>query len=418
MIKIALISYEYPPDTSYGGIATYMYQIATTLSKIGHHVEVFASSPYRCSTETEDGIIVHRIIEENRQNRRNFSSRIAQVFADRHAQVNFDVLEGAEASAHARGTVQLVPDIPLVIKLHTPTFMISDINYIEPSLTMKVRRYLGAIRKGEMPKPFARLSYDINSDVERLHTLEADEITTPSTALGDKLIEAWGLPKDRVFHIPNPYIPSPELLDIALETYTNRVTFIGRLEVRKGILDLAKSIPMILRQNPQTKFCFVGKALPSPQPGLDMQQYLEKKLWRYRKSLEFIGSVPLDKIPSILSNTDICVFPSIWENFPNVCLESMAAGRGIVGSSAGGMSDMLNQGKAGKLVPPNHPEKIAEAVINLLDNPALRMEFGKVARNRVLSEYNLERIGALQEASYLRAIERRRALGKRIFQDC
>ncbi len=283
---------------------------------------------------------------------------------------------------------------------------------------MKIRRYIGALRRGKKPIPFPSFHYDVNNDIERINTLEADEITTPSKALGDKLIETWGLPSERVFNIPNPYIPSEELLNIPVETNKNVVTFIGRLEIRKGVLDLAQAIPLILRKHPNAKFRLVGSPWPSPQPGLDMQKYMEKRWLRnYKQSIKFTGSVPLEKIPSILANTDICVFPSLWENFPNVCLEAMAAARGIVGSNAGGMKDMLDLGKAGKLVPPRSPKKIAEAVIELLDNSQLRMEMGKIARDRVLTEYNLERIGALQEASYARAIERRRILGERVLSE-
>ncbi|MBD2345476.1 glycosyltransferase family 4 protein [Anabaena subtropica FACHB-260] len=416
-MKIALISYEYPPDTAYGGIATYMYQLAKMLNQRGHYIEVFTASPHRSGTYIEDGIKIHRIIEENRKNRRDFSARIGKIFAERHATVNFDVIEGAEAGAHTKGSVEITPDIALVIKLHTPTFMIDGINYVEPSLKMKVRRFVGALRRGEKPKPFVSLYYDPHTDIERLHTLDADEITTPSQALGNKLIAEWQLPSEKVFHIPNPYIPTQELLNIPIETHTDAVTFIGRLEIRKGILELAQAIPKILQHCPNTKFRFIGAFWPSPEPGLDMRQYIEKKLKRYSKSLEFTGSISLDSIPSFLANTDVCVFPSRWENFPNVCLEAMAAGRGVVGSSAGGMLDMLDDGKAGLLVPPHAPEKIADAVVELLKNPKLRMQLGQVSRDRVLSEYNLERIATLQEASYIRAIKKRHELGKRVINN-
>lgn len=52
-------------------------------------------------------------------------------------------------------------------------------------------------------------------------------------------------------------------------------------------------------------------------------------------------------------------------------------------------------------------------MIELLENPELRMHLGRAARDRLLKTYNPERIGPLQEASYVRAIERRHALGPR-----
>lgn len=414
-MKIAFISYEYPPDTATGGIATYVYQVARMMQRRGHHVEVFTSSPHREGVEIEDGVVVHRILYTTNTDRRNFAELAGRIFAKRHATINFDVVEGPENDAHARGAIALVPDMPLVVKLHTPYFMVQELNYVPPSRDMKLRRTIGALRRGQLPKPFPVMEpYNAQLDLERLHTLAADEITTPSQVLGDRLIDAWGLPPAKVVHLPNPYIPSPELLSISPHTQTQTVSFVGRLEVRKGVLILAKAIPLILKRYPQVKFRFVGEVCPSPtNPHVTMQQYLTRLLWRYRRSLEFTGSVPLQEIPAHLAQTDICVFPSRWENFPNVCLEAMAAARGIVGSNAGGMTEMLDYGKAGHLVAPQNPEQIATAVINLLDDPERRIALGKLARERVLSEYNLERIGSLQEASYKRAIARRRAAGSR-----
>lgn len=409
-MKIAFISYEYPPDTAIGGIATYVYQAAMMMHKRGHHIEVFSGSPCRCGTETENSIIVHRVEVKHRQ---EFAEAIGQIFAKRHAVVSFDVLEGSEIAAEARFAVERVPEIPLVIKLHTPSFLTQQLNYLKPSVWMRVRRNVGALRRGNKPEPFSHWHYDAQQDVERTHILDSDEIVAPSQAISELLIKIWDLEPAKISQVPLPYIPLKEFLNIPVETRTNTVTFLGRLEIRKGVLDLAKAIPLILRRYPKTKFRFVGPAWPSPNPKLDMRQYLEFQLRRYRHCIEFTGAVPLDRIPFILTTTDICVFPSVWESFGLVCAEAMSAGRGIIASSAGGMAELLNHGEVGRLVPPREPVKIAEAVIELLDNPALRMHLGQTARDRILTEYTLERVGALQEASYTKAIERRRALGVR-----
>lgn len=412
-MKIAFITYEYPPDTAYGGIATYTYQVAKMLQKRGNHVEVFTCSHCRHGKNVENGIITHRIYVPSKNHRSFFSEKIAPVFKERHNEVRFDVLEGAEADAHTRKAIQLVPDIPLVIKLHTPTFLVDKINYLPPSFIKRTRYYIGALRRGQRPIPYPYLNYDTENDIERLHTLEADEITTPSQALGDKLVKTWNLPEYKVVCIPNPYEVSQTFLSIPPETNTNVVAFVGRLEVRKGILDLVQAIPKILRQCPDTKFLFIGESGSSPNQTLSMQHYIEKKLNRYRESLIFKGKVSLEEVPLLLASSDLCVLPSRWENFPNVCLEAMAAARGIIGSHSGGISEMLNFGQVGRLIPPNSPQKLAEVTIELLRNRELRIEMGKAARERVLKEYSLEQIGTLQEASYLRAIQRRSEVGQR-----
>lgn len=407
-MKIAFISYEYPPDTAYGGIGTYMYQAAQMMYQRGHHVEVFTSSPHRSATNIEDDILVHRINEKSRE---LFPAQIGKVFAKRHDIIEFDVLEGPEYKADTQEAVALVPAIPLLIKLHSPSFFIYQLNGSETHFPLKLRREIGALVKGYRDRYWL---YNPKIDIECTHALEADEIVTPSHDLGRRTLRTWSLDPEKISCIPYPYKPSSSLLRIPVETRNEVVTFIGKLEIRKGVVDLAQAIPSILKHCPHTKFQFIGPSDFSHKAGFSsMRNYLEYKLRPYRDAVKFIDRVPLECIPEILAATDICIFPSIWENFPNVCLEAMSAGRCVVGSNAGGMVDMLKNGEFGRLIPPRSPQIIAQTVITLLKNPELRIKLGEAARNNVLTEYNIERIGTLQEASYQRAIARRRAIGAR-----
>lgn len=411
-LKISFISYEYPPDTGGGGIGTYVKQASEMLAKRGHVVEVFSASPGTNRKEIENNVAIHRV-RIAAENRGSFPVAIGKIFAERHKKIKFDVLEGPEYGAEARYALELVPDIPLVIKLHTPTFLVNQINYIRPDLKMIIRRFLGAIRRWEPPKSFVTLKYNPADDVEYMHALQADEIVAPSIAIKHVIEKIWVLDKNKFSVIPHPYTPSPALLNIPVETSANVVGFIGRLEMRKGVIDLMRAIPMVLRTHPETRFKFIGGYWPSPDQRFNMKQYIEHRLKRHRMSLEFLGPVNSENIPELIAGIDICVFPSLWENCPLVCLEAMSAGRGVIASNAGGMAELLSGGATGILVPPHSPKKIADALIRLLKNPLLRMEMGRKARHRVLTEYSEERIAFQQEASYLRAIERRRVLGVR-----
>ncbi len=407
-MKIAFISYEYPPDTACGGIATYVEQAAQILRHRGHHVEVFTGSLQRQGTEEKNGILIHRIVQEDRH---RFPQEIGSVFAERQLAVGFDVVEGPDIFAEGREVMRLFPAMPMVVKLHIPTFLIDRINRSDISLYRQTRWVLSTLRRGH--NPFKNWQYQPQTDIECIHAQNADEVVILTKEMGDQVMGTWDLKPEQVSQIPNPYVPSERLLNIPIDTQTGMITFIGRLEPRKGVIDLAKAIPQVLQHHPTAKFRLIGRSLGSPNPKLDMQQYLKQLLGKHQAAVEFIGSVPLADIPHYLGETDICAFPSIWENFPNVCLEAMAAGRGVIGSWAGGMAEMLDGGKAGKLVEPRRPDQIANAIIALLDNPTERMHLGQQARDRVLAEYNCDRIGALLEASYLRAIQHRQRLGSR-----
>jgi glycosyltransferase involved in cell wall biosynthesis len=376
------------------------------LRKTGHTVEVFAGSEKRQGSLDEEDVRVHRV---QLCERYMFPLKAGLAFAERHLRAPFDVVEGPEFGAEASGALKSVPDIPLVVKLHTPGFLIRQLNRDRSSVYARVRasmkRTLGTLRR----RGFLRQ----DNDYERSHVLAADEITSPSASLADLIAGEWRIPRSQIVHLPNPYVPSPDLLALSPLVGEKVVTFVGRLETRKGVLDLASAIPIVLGRMPDTKFRLIGRASQSPDPARDMRRYLEDSLSEYRSAVEFIDHVSLDKIPAYLGGTSICVVPSLWENFPNVCLEAMAAGRAVVASNAGGMTDMLDNGKAGLLVPPGAPGMIADAILRLLADPARMRRYGEAARARVLTQYSIDRIARLQEASYVRAIERRRRAGSR-----
>ena len=412
-MKIAFVFYEYPPDTADGGIATYLRQAARMLCARGHQVEVFAGARGREGTFGDgDGVIVHRIACPDGRHR--FYQPVAGAFAQRHAQVGFDVVEGADYLADARDIPACCPDIPLVVRLHTGTYLLNRINRPHLSSVFKRPSLWPGWRQG------MRLywRYDRTRDVERLHALDADHITAPCVAMSNLMIPAWGLDPQRVVVLPSPFVPPEALLAVPVDTCTKTVTFLGRLEVRKGVLDVADAIPRVLRRHPQARFRFVGRPHHySPQPGLDMQQYLERELAPCGEAVEFAGPVPLEKVPAALDRTDICVFPSVWENSPYTCVEAMAAARGVVGSSSGGMADLLapdSHGKAvGLLIRPNHPRHLANVVCQLLERFEWRVDLGRRARRRIVEEHGETAIGPKLEDCFHRAIEHRRRLGPR-----
>lgn len=417
-MRIAFISHEFPPDTGFGGIGTYVFQASTLLAERGHAVEVFAGSGTREGTLVQGKVMVHLIRDVKGV---PFSKTVAEVFRRRHHHAPFDVLESPEYRFEGLEAVRLVPDVPLVVKLHSPHLLMCELQlqngFPNPTILNTLKEYghqlralAGAIRH-QRPRPrwhWSRhwhqeaLEYDA---IERTFTQMADVVVSPSTSLLEMMTTRWNLNRTKLLHVPYPYVAPARLLAVPVDTTSHIVSFFGRLETRKGVADLAAAIPRVLTEFPETKFRFVGRITTAPD-GRNYKTYIQDFVGKWRNHLEFTGHLPIEKVHEYFGLTDICVFPSRWENFPNVCLEAMAAGRSIIGSSAGGMAEMLDGGKAGLLVNPEAPDEIAAAILKLLRNPAERMRLGKLARDRVLAEYNGEKIGALLEHSYELAKQR------------
>lgn len=402
-MRIALVSAEYVGRAVSGGIGTYMRNAAHMLAGRGHDVEVFAAGRETTHYREPDGTRVNLVQLEDRG---AFAGTIVPLFLARNGEKPFDVIEGAEFLAETSRISDLAPEIPLVLKLHTPSTMMLAMGHHFVPFTGKARFIVGSLLRGKLSAPY--WVYDPDRDHERQNLLRATEITAPCRAITKAVGAIWRMNLDHVPVIPNVFTPPKVLLDVPVDTRTGVVTFIGRLEMRKGVFDFAEAIPLVLREFKTARFRFVGRSMPHPGTGKDIRAMIERRLKPVAGSIEFVDGVAYDQVHRYFAAADICVLPSIWENFPNVCLEAMSAARGIVGSSAGGMSEMLEHGRTGLLVPPRDPKAIADAILALLRSPERRMAMGLAARAHVTSAYSCDVIGPLQEASYEQAIRRAR----------
>jgi glycosyltransferase involved in cell wall biosynthesis len=178
------------------------------------------------------------------------------------------------------------------------------------------------------------------------------------------------------------------------------------LEARKGVVELARAIPRILQQAPQLQFRFLGPSWPYRNS--DMESWIRYHCASVLDRIVFVGAVAREQLAVELARCDGIVLPSRWENFPFACWEAMASGRAVIGSSAGGMADVIQPDVSGLLVPPHSPEAITAAVLSLVEHPERVAQIGDAGRRRVLEHLAPERILPLQLASYERAIARAR----------
>ena len=405
-MKIAFVSYEYPPKTAVGGIGTYIYQAAQLLKNRGNYIEVFSTTEENTSESIiEDGLLIHRIDTDNKigfpEKLIEFRQRLIEKFTERQNLIKFDIIEGAEYGANSIELRKYFPEIPLHIKLHTPNFLVTQLNNFPLAFIAKLRFIGGSFKKFKKPKIWA--DYIYLEDKEYQITKQADLISSPSKDLKRIIISKWNIPAEKIKLLPYPFTPSPSLLSIVpgINNYrdTHIITFIGKLERRKGVLNFLNVIPAVLKKKQNVIFRFLGRSISSPNPNLNMQEYLSDKLKNYLTNIEFKGEITYTDLPKYLSETTLCVFPSLWENFPNVCLEAMAAGRCIIGSNQGGMAEMLNH-DCGILINPNNHKEITKEILKILDSPKGIYDFGVKARDKVLNSYNSNVIGKLYEDAF------------------
>jgi glycogen synthase len=416
-MHIAIISYEFPPDTGGGGIGTYSREVARLLSDSGHLIEVFTASNVRRGWVQEGG---YRVNFVGGSSKSSFAKDVVSPFSERHATVKFDVVEGPEYGADGRDVLKAFPSIAHVVKLHTPSELVRQVNRcaLQPvgwlrHRSKQLKNAIGGLVRGGRA---LTSSTPWNEVTERAYVEQCDLVVSPSYALLHWAIENWSVDVDRTMVVPNPYLPSDEMLTIPIRERGTCVGFMGRLEYRKGVQDLVEAIPLVLRAEPFTTFRFVGEPVMHPGTREMFDTYIRRKLGQYG-DLVMIGKPrPLTEMHHEYAAVDVCAFPSIWENFPNVCLEAMVSARAVVGSEAGGMSEMLGEG-CGILIPPRSPKRLAEAIVELLRSPELRFSAGMKARYRVLERYSRPAVRPAIEQSYKQAISLCHAKKKLIFSN-
>jgi glycosyltransferase involved in cell wall biosynthesis len=87
---------------------------------------------------------------------------------------------------------------------------------------------------------------------------------------------------------------------------------------------------------------------------------------------------------------DVFVLPSRTEGLPITILEAMAAGKPVVATAVGGIPEVVRDRETGLLVPPMEPSRLAEALMHLLEAPALAKSMGAVGRKQVETLFTME----------------------------
>jgi glycosyltransferase involved in cell wall biosynthesis len=146
------------------------------------------------------------------------------------------------------------------------------------------------------------------------------------------------------------------------------IGFVGRIEPRKGVMDLVAAAPAIRAGCPDARIVLMGDDPYETDP-----EYLR----RVRTSGDVEHLPWVDDAPSVMAHLDVLVAPSREEPFGTVLSEAMAVGVPVVATRVGGLAEVVEDGVTGVLVPPADPEALAAGVLRVLEN---RDEMGAAAR--------------------------------------
>jgi glycosyltransferase involved in cell wall biosynthesis len=173
-------------------------------------------------------------------------------------------------------------------------------------------------------------------------------------------------------------VPLEKLCQIstALVRYKKqRVIFIGSDWERKGGPELVEAFRRVVKVHKNARLTIVGCA-----PEID------------KSFVEVIGSVNLDEVLGYLANSSIFCMPTKIEPFGIVFIEALASGLPVVALNLGAAPDFVINGQTGATVEYGDIDGLANALINLLDDPEKCLQYGQNGRKLVQEKYNWDKV--------------------------
>jgi glycogen(starch) synthase len=386
-MNVLLISFEFPPATAVGGIGFYMFHQARMLEK--HHIKVTVFS----ALPDGQSVVYTNISSVNHYgipaaNNEEFRLNAARFFENYIKEHSVDIIESPEVGACALEIKKNFPHIPLVVKMHTPSVLITKVSNTYQSMFGKLRFVAGALLRGKIDMGYwAKQDKNYMLDVEYQICKSADALLSPSMALKKWTINFWRIEADKIRIIPNTFSADSDLFELPIERQNKTICFIGKLTVLKGMFALTNTIIKILAKHPDYKFILVGRDEWVSEKIPSMQQWMSKRFKDVQGRVFFKGAISHEEVKKVLAISEICIVPSLWENYPTVILEAMAAGCTVAAADAGGIPEMILNNNNGLLFPPKSAAYMTKVINRLIENPTLRFQFATKAR-QVLRKKN------------------------------
>jgi glycosyltransferase involved in cell wall biosynthesis len=162
------------------------------------------------------------------------------------------------------------------------------------------------------------------------------------------------------------------------------VTHISNFRPVKRIQDLVYAMRIVTKEVPSAHLVLVGNG-----PERHSIERLVDRL-DLGRHVDFTGF--RSDVANLLGCTDVVVLCSETESAPLTLLEGMSSGLPVVATNVGGIPEIVEDGVNGYLVPPKHPEAIAERILELNADPKLRRRLGGSARETILERYTIDKI--------------------------
>jgi starch synthase len=245
--------------------------------------------------------------------------------------------------------------------------------------------------------------YRVSTWVEHTAVLAADAVIAVSNGMREDVLRVYpaldpslvhvirnGIDTD-VWYPAGPVRTGSALAALGVDPNRPIVAFVGRITRQKGVPHLVAAAHQF---SPDVQLVLCAGAPDTPEIADEVRTAVAE-LARNRTGVFWIREMlPIDKIREILSSATVFVCPSVYEPLGIVNLEAMACATAVVASDVGGIPEVIADGITGLLVrydaddPAGYQTGLAEAVNELVADPARAKRYGRAGRRRCIEEFS------------------------------
>lgn len=390
-MKILVLTWEFPPRVV-GGIARHVAELYPELVKLGHEVYLitveFGTAPLY---EVVEGIRVHRVPVAASNDFFHWVVNLNESIGSHGAKLmleedSFDVL-------HAHDW--LVGDAAIALKHSFKVPLIATIHATE------FGRYNGIYND----------DHRYVSGKEKLLAYNAWRIIVCTDYMRREVERALETPWDKIDVIYNGIRSEKKQHHHDFDAANFRrlfakdgekiVYYVGRMTYEKGVSALLNAAPKVLwEMGGNVKFVFVGGGNTDHLK----RQASDLGIWDKCYFTGFMSDEPLDKFQTI---ADCGVFPSLYEPFGIVALESFASRVPVVVSDTGGFPEVVQHTKTGVVTWTNNADSLAWGILEVLKNPSYKQWLVDNAYQDLERRFSWSKLAQQTEAVYQRVVQER-----------
>ena len=390
-MKILVLSWEFPPRIV-GGISRHVAELYPELVKLGHEIHLITVESGQASLyELVEGVHIHRVSVDTAKDFFHWVVNLNESMGRHGGKLMLE--EGPFDLIHAHDW--LVGDAAIALKHNFKVPLIATIHATESGRSNGINT-------------------ETQSYINGKETLLADNawrVIVCSEYMRSEVERALHSPGEKADVIYNGIRAEKKQhhQDFHAQDFRRRfaeddekiVYYVGRMTYEKGVSLLLDAAPKVLwKMGGDVKFVIVGGGNTD---NLKHQAW-DLGIWHKCYFTGFLSDEYLDKFQTI---ADCGVFPSLYEPFGIVALESFASRVPVVVSNTGGFPEVVQHTKTGIVTLVNNPDSIAWGILEVLKNPGYRQWLVDNAYEDLERRFSWPKLAKQTENVYQRVIQER-----------